>query len=108
MEYRVSQQDIEASKIKDKALWASIIECAELKIFNNEGSNGSYGEQSRMEIGLGCITGCKAETLDLAGAGIEELASFIGGAVKSQNPILTATPGTAVTPVSILANMLTQ
>lgn len=93
-EYTISQDDLIKHGIHDKALWASLIECAELKKFpNNQGANGEDSDQSRLEIGLGCITGCKAEIISPSNCDTNELSSFIGSAIKSQNPIVAATFG---------------
>ncbi len=92
VEYKISEDDIASSGIHDKALWASILECAEVKKFpNNAGANGEDNNQSRLEIGLGCITGCRAETINPASTDVQELSAFIGSAIKSQNPIVAAT-----------------
>jgi hypothetical protein len=90
VEYVVSNADLNG--ITDKAAWASIIEAAQIQKFpDNEGAQGKYGDQSRLEIGLGCITGCKAEVMLPSTAGVQELSSFIGGAIKSQNPLVCGT-----------------
>lgn len=92
VEYLVTPQHLLTSGINDKALWASILECAEIQKFpNNQGSTGSSGEQSRLEVGLGCITGCKAETVYPRSASVQELSAFISGALKTQNPIVACT-----------------
>jgi len=96
VEYVVTQEDLINNAIHDKALWASIIECAELKKFpNNQGAEGAYDDQSRLEVGLGCITGCKAEVMEPIHCDIPEISAFIGSAIKSQNPIVAGT-GTLV------------
>jgi hypothetical protein len=93
-EYVVSNETLKKNGIHDKALWASILECAELRKFpDNQGSNGADSDQSRLEIGLGCITGCKAEILSPKSCSEQELSAFIGAATKSQNPIVAATWG---------------
>jgi Calpain family cysteine protease len=93
-EYVVSKETLKNNGIHDKALWASILECAELRKFpDNQGSNGADSDQSRLEIGLGCITGCKAEILSPKSCSEQELSAFIGAATKSQNPIVCATWG---------------
>lgn len=92
VEYVVTDKDIEDSGIHNTAVWASIIECAEIQKFpSNQGANGADGGQSRLEIGLGCITGCKAEIVLPGTCSVQELSSFIGGAIKSQNPIVAGT-----------------
>jgi len=96
VEYTVSREDLIRNNINDKALWASLIECAEIKKFpQNTGANGVDNDQSRLEIGLGCITGRNAEVISPGNCDIEELSSFIGSAIKSQNPIVAATFGAA-------------
>lgn len=92
VEYMIGPDDLAESGIHDKALWASLIECAEIRKFpNNEGSSGADGDQSRLEVGLNCITGAKSEILMPGSVSVQELSSFIGGAVKSQNPIVGGT-----------------
>lgn len=94
VEYVVSSSDLNSSGVHDRALWASIIEAAEIKKFpDNSGAEGKDGDQSRLEVGLGCITGCKAEVVRPGNCGEEELSSFIGAAVKSQNPVVAGTWG---------------
>ncbi len=92
VEYVVSKQDAADAGITNKALWATLLECAQIRKFpNNQGAEGAYSDQSRLEVGMGCITGGKAEQLFMANASQAELASFIGGAVRSQNPIIAGT-----------------
>jgi hypothetical protein len=92
VEYKITQEDLDSSGIHDKCKWASILECAEISKFpNNAGAEGATGDQSRLEVGLGCITGCKAEVILPANVSTGDLSSFIGGAVKSQNPIVAGT-----------------
>lgn len=93
-EYIISEDDIANNGIYNRALWASIIECAELKKFpDNAGASGVDDDQSRLEVGLGCITGHKAQVINPSNCDIQELSSFIGAVVKSQNPIVAATYG---------------
>lgn len=80
-EYTVSEEALEKSGIHDKALWATLIECAQTLKFPDD--NGG-----QLSDGLGCLTGQHAETLSPASASEQELASFIDGAVKSKNPII--------------------
>ena len=91
-EYVVSRKEARLAGITDTAVWASLLEYAQTKKFpDNKGAEGTDGDQSRLEVGLGCITGRKAEFLDPGHASASELASFIGGAVRSQNPIVCGT-----------------
>jgi len=92
-EYVVSEADCEQAGITNRAVWASLLECAQIKKFpNNQGAGGTYDDQSRLEVGMGCITGGKAEMLMLsANTSPSELSSFIGGAVRSGNPITAGT-----------------
>lgn len=93
-EYVVSQEFLEETGIHDKALWASIIECAQVQKFpHNAGAEGAESNQSRLEVGLQCITGCKAEVLMPSTCSAQELSTFIGGAVSSKNPIVAGTFG---------------
>lgn len=93
VEYVISKDDLRKAGIHDSALWASLIECAQTRKFpDNAGAEGSEGLQSRLEVGLGCITGCKAQVLTyLQNSSVQELSSFIGSAVKSQNPVVAST-----------------
>lgn len=92
-EYVITLEELRRQNIHDSALWASLIECAQTRKFpDNEGANGTEGDMSRLEVGLGCITGCKAQVLiNLDKLSEGELSSFIGSAVKSQNPIVAGT-----------------
>jgi hypothetical protein len=92
-EYVITMDDLNKAKIKDSALWASLIECAQTRKFpNNRGAEGASGEMSRLEVGLGCMTGCKADVLeDLREMSDGQLSSFIGSAIKSQNPVVAGT-----------------
>jgi hypothetical protein len=91
-EYVVSEKFMDENGIKDKALWASIIECAQVQKFPyNQGAEGADANQSRLEVGLGCITGCKAEVILPSTCSTQELSTFIGGAVSSKNPIVCGT-----------------
>lgn len=91
-EYVVSQEFLEETGIHDKALWASIIECAQVQKFpQNAGAEGAEANQSRLEVGLQCITGCKAEVIMPSTCSAQELSTFIGGAVSSKNPIVCGT-----------------
>lgn len=91
-EYVITALDLARNSMHDAALWASLIDCAETRKFpNNQGASGSYGDQSRLEVGLGCITGCKAEIIYPAQCSVQEISSFIGGAVSSQNPVVCGT-----------------
>ncbi|MBS1954117.1 MAG: hypothetical protein JST89_08025 [Cyanobacteria bacterium SZAS-4] len=93
-EYVVSQEFLERTGIHDKALWASIIECAQVQKFpQNAGAEGAESNQSRLEVGLQCITGCKAEVVSPSTCSAQELSTFIGGAVSSKNPIVAGTFG---------------
>ncbi|CAN5597117.1 hypothetical protein BH10CYA1_BH10CYA1_10910 [soil metagenome] len=91
-EYIVSQEYLQDTGIHDKALWSSIIECAQVQKFpGNAGAEGSDASQSRLEVGLQCITGCKAEVIMPSTCSPQELSTFIGGAVSSKNPIVAGT-----------------
>lgn len=91
-EYVVTQDFLEETGIHDKALWASIIECAQVQKFpGNAGAEGAQADQSRLEVGLQCITGCKAEVIAPSTCSEQELSRFIGGAVSSKNPIVAGT-----------------
>lgn len=84
VEYEVTEKALDEADVHDKALWASIIECAQCQKFPNQ--HGGL-----LEEGLGCLSGAKAEILDPAKATHQEISAFIGGAVSSKNPIIAAT-----------------
>jgi tetratricopeptide (TPR) repeat protein len=87
-EYMVTKQEMIENGVNDNALWAAIIECAEIKKYpENAGTEGL----NRLEVGLSCISGLKAEVLDPSHSSEAELSSFIGGPIRSQNPIVCAT-----------------
>lgn len=92
VEYKITKEELRKRRISDKALWASLIECAQVMKFpNNRGADGASGRESRLAIGLGCITGCRAELLYPRNASIQQMSSFIGAAVRSKNPIVCGT-----------------
>lgn len=91
-EYVCSNSDLKAEGLANTAKWASLLEYAQTQKFpNNKGAEGSGGDQSRLEVGMACITGRPAEIITPRNTSITELASFIGGAVRSQNPIICST-----------------
>jgi hypothetical protein len=77
--YTITPQQMEASRVRDKALWATLIHCAQVMKFRGGGG---------LEEGLTCLTGKKAEKLFAAHTTEQALSRFIGDAVKSQNPIV--------------------
>ncbi|MDX2105595.1 MAG: C2 family cysteine protease [Candidatus Melainabacteria bacterium] len=84
-EYKITENDLNVVGVSDKSLWAALIECAQVKKFpDNDGSRD-------ISIGMGCITGCKAQSIDPEHSSLQELSSFIAGAVSSKNPIICAT-----------------
>jgi hypothetical protein len=91
-EYKITEHILNSTGIHDRAQWASLLACAQvLKFPNNRGAEGATGDQSRLAVGLGCITGCKAQLIMPGTADPQELSSFIGGAVSSKNPIVCGT-----------------
>jgi|GEM_PF-518543 len=99
VEYKITEAQMKKLGINDRALWASLIECAQVMKFpNNRGAEGASGEESRLAVGLGCITGCKAQILHPGDVGLQEISSFIAGAVSSKNPIVCGTWGEANLP----------
>lgn len=93
-EYKITEDELEDSGVNCTAHWASLLDYAErLKFPNNHGAEGADGEQSRLANGLGCITGCPAQMIYPPQSNIDELRSFIYGAVSSRNPITCGTAG---------------
>lgn len=93
-EYPVTLAELKAARLPHKALWAALIEYAQVRKFpDNQGANGDDEQQNRLEVGLAAITGRKCEIVKPNACTAAELSSFIGGAVRSQNPITCATYG---------------
>lgn len=93
-EYPVTLAELKAARLPHKALWAALIEYAQVRKFpDNQGANGDDEQQNRLEVGLAAITGRKCEIVKPNACTASELSSFIGGAVRSQNPITCATYG---------------
>ncbi len=80
-EYTITEEKLEKTGVHDKALWATLIECAQTYKFPDD--NGG-----QLHEGLGYLTGRPAEYISPGSASDQELSLFIDGAVKSQNPIV--------------------
>ncbi len=94
VEYKISMTDLHNSGVRCKALWASLIDYAQRQKFpDNAGAAGTYSDQHRLQTALSCITGSRAELIKPGQASTQEVASFIYGAVSSQNPITAGTSG---------------
>lgn len=84
VEYKITELDLKRVGVKDKALWAALIQCAQVKKFpDNDGA-------SDISIGMNCITGCQSQSIDPGKVSLQEISSFIKGAVSSKNPIVCA------------------
>lgn len=83
VEYNIGPHVIESSRVKDKAMWATLIHCALIKKFRN-----SY--HGTLEEGLHCMTGKKTEKLYPASTTQQALTSFIADALEAQNPVVCA------------------
>lgn len=79
--YVVTEKILEGSGIHDKALWATLIECAQTLKFPDD--NGG-----QLADGLACLAGTSATTLNPDTAANGELVSLITGGVKSQCPVI--------------------
>jgi hypothetical protein len=91
-QYSVTLADTKAFGLRDRALWARIVECAQLKRFpNGKGVNDPESGRGALGTGLHCLTGSRTEGAKPSDMADDELASFIYSAVRSQNPILAAT-----------------
>lgn len=88
-EYRMTPQNMESCGIRDKALWSTLIRCAQSMKAQRD-SNGS------LEEGLSWLTGKKAEKVHAGTTTQQALTVFIRDAVKAQNPIVcfAGDPGT--------------
>lgn len=84
VEYTIDEEKLEKTGIHNKALWATLIECAQTMKFPHD--NGGY-----LDDGLACMTGRPAQTINPGSASEQELIAFIQGAVSSQNPIICGT-----------------
>ena len=77
-EYQVTPQKMEEYGIKDKALWATLIHCAEWM----SNSQGDFND------GLSLLTGKTAEVMHTNVTTEQALIKFIDEAVKAQNPVV--------------------
>lgn len=80
-EYQITPQKMEEYGIKDKALWASLIHCAEWM----SNSQGDFHD------GLSLLTGKTAEVMHTSSTTEQSLSKFIEEAVRLQNPIVAQT-----------------
>ena len=88
-EYKIAKTDLRGEKIHDSALWAGLIDYAESKRYpHNENMSQ---EKTWVETALACVCGGRVETASAKSLAPNELSSFIGGAVSSQNPCVCAT-----------------
>lgn len=93
-EYKITEESLDDSGVDCKAKWASLLDYAErLKFPNNIGAAGPDGDMHRLQVGLSCMTGCRADMLIPNQASTQEISSFIYGAVSSKNPITCGTSG---------------
>lgn len=91
-QYSVTREDINALRLRDRALWARVIECACLKRFpNNQGANDPESGRGHPGTGLHCLTGSNTESAHPQEMTDEELCSFIYSPVRAENPVLCAT-----------------
>lgn len=81
IDYLITPKKLEESRLKDKALWASLIHCAATMKFKGH-MTGS------IEDGLTCLTGKKSEKLFSANTTEQSLIAFVGDAIKSQQPVV--------------------
>ena len=94
VEYKITEADLERSGVKNTALWASLLDYAERQKFpNNVGASGPDQDKHRLQVGLGCITGCNAEMIFPALTTKQAVSSFIYGAVSSHNPVTCGSAG---------------
>lgn len=80
VDYTITPKKLEAARVHDKALWASLIHCAQLMKFRSH--------SGAIEDGLSCLTGKKADKLFSSNTTEQALISFVGDAVKAQEPIV--------------------
>jgi tetratricopeptide (TPR) repeat protein len=81
VEYTISQQKLEEARVRDKALWATLIHIAQLMKVRSP-------SDVSIEAGLTCLTGKKAEKVYAANTTEQTLKQFIAGAIKSQEPVV--------------------
>ncbi len=101
-EYVITKANLKEEGIENKALWASLIECAENRKYPNNVGVGH--DKHWLEIGLALITGNKCELVYPNDCSIAELSSFIGGAVRSQSPVVCATGNKTTGPELVFDN----
>jgi hypothetical protein len=88
-EYTINKQKMDEWGVRDKALWATLIHCAQaMKYHSKDGGT--------IESGLSCLTGHTAENLHASTTTEQTLATFIRDAIKSQYPIVCSTSNSSV------------
>ncbi len=80
VDYIITPKKLDESRVHDKALWASLIHCAQVMKFRNNSAG--------IDDGLTCLTGKKAEKIFSANTTEQALITFVGDAVKLQHPIV--------------------
>lgn len=80
IDYPITPAKLEQSRVRDKALWASLIHCAQVMKFARH--------QGGIDDGLACLTGKKAEKIFSANTTEQALIAFVGDAIKLQHPIV--------------------
>ncbi len=81
VDYTITPKKLDESRVKDKALWASLIHCAMAMKYRGHMTGG-------IEDGLTCLTGKKSEKIFSANTTEQSLIAFVGDAVKSQQPVV--------------------
>lgn len=81
VDYTITPKKLDESRVKDKALWASLIHCAMAMKYRGHMTGG-------IEDGLTCLTGKKSEKIFSANTTEQSLIAFVGDAVKSQQPLV--------------------
>lgn len=80
-EYTLTPEKVESCRIRDKAMWATLIHCAEIMRFHNNSS-------LNIDDALTCLTGKRAEKLYASNTTEEALIEFISKAIKKESPIV--------------------
>lgn len=81
VEHTITPEKMDACRVRDKALWATLIHCAQVMKFGSMYSG-------TIENGLWALSGQRVDKVFAANTTEQSLISFIEDAVKKQNPIV--------------------
>src|SRR5262249_20163890 len=80
--HTITAKKMEEYRVRDKALWATLLHCAEIQKYQNGAAAWNLRD------GLSWLTGKRAEQIYASNTTEQALVDFIGGAVKANNPVV--------------------